>query len=187
MRFMLISGSISSSSHTRELMNSLAQNLTSLEHEVDIWDFQTSQLPIAQPEFHWAPEQNPDGAVQRFYDSVRRADGLAIGSPLYHGSYSGVLKNALDHLWYDAFRNKPVGLLSHGSSIRLCAQPCEHLQTIIRTLYGHPLQTHVATTKTDYELVGGQPHLISPEILRRVERLALEMIALVPPLKALVF
>ena len=29
---------------------------------------------------------------------VRRADAVVIGSPAYHGSLSGVVKNALDHL-----------------------------------------------------------------------------------------
>ncbi|WP_246348558.1 NAD(P)H-dependent oxidoreductase [Bartonella callosciuri] len=33
-------------------------------------------------------------------------------APFYQGSYSGVLKNALDNLAYDAFLSKLVGLIS---------------------------------------------------------------------------
>lgn len=34
---------------------------------------------------------------ERFIDAVRRADGLVIATPGYHGSISGLVKNALDY------------------------------------------------------------------------------------------
>jgi FMN reductase len=37
-------------------------------------------------------------AALRLLDAVRRADGLVVASPGYHGGTSGLLKNALDHL-----------------------------------------------------------------------------------------
>src|ERR1700684_4406240 len=39
-----------------------------------------------------------DAAAGRFIDAVRRADGLIIATPGYHGGTSGLLKNALDYL-----------------------------------------------------------------------------------------
>jgi hypothetical protein len=44
------------------------------------------------------PGTGPVAAAQRFIDAVRRADGLIIATPGYHGGTSGLLKNALDYL-----------------------------------------------------------------------------------------
>jgi azobenzene reductase len=36
------------------------------------------------------------------------ADFLIFGTPNYHGSYSGILKNALDYINMDYVKMKPV-------------------------------------------------------------------------------
>ncbi|WP_375633527.1 MULTISPECIES: NADPH-dependent FMN reductase [unclassified Bartonella] len=38
-----------------------------------------------------------------FVKTIADADDVILASPVYHGSYSGGLKNALDNLDYDAF------------------------------------------------------------------------------------
>ena len=50
-------------------------------------------LPIFDPR-----AQNADAACDRFLEAIRRADGLIVASPGYHGSISGLVKNALDCL-----------------------------------------------------------------------------------------
>lgn len=51
------------------------------------------ELPIYAPE---RPGRSP--AALAFLDALRRADGVLIASPGYHGSISGLVKNALDYL-----------------------------------------------------------------------------------------
>ena len=59
-----------------------------------------ARLPIFNPqEITGSPER--DALV----DAVRQADGLIIASPGYHGSVSGLVKNALDSL--EALRDEP--------------------------------------------------------------------------------
>ena len=52
-----------------------------------------ARLPIFNPQEDQASPER-DALV----DAVRRADGLIIASPGYHGSVSGLVKNALDSL-----------------------------------------------------------------------------------------
>lgn len=42
---------------------------------------------------------------------VRSADGIVLGTPEYHGSFSGVLKNALDLMGFEEFEGKMIGLV----------------------------------------------------------------------------
>jgi FMN reductase len=42
------------------------------------------------------------GRARDLIDAVRRADGLVVASPGYHGAISGLVKNALDH--FEALR-----------------------------------------------------------------------------------
>ncbi|HEY9805182.1 MAG TPA: NADPH-dependent FMN reductase, partial [Candidatus Obscuribacterales bacterium] len=50
--------------------------------------------------------------VARLRQAVKQADGLILSSPEYHGSISGVLKNALDLLSFEQLSDKVTGLIS---------------------------------------------------------------------------
>lgn len=52
-----------------------------------------TRLPLYAPE---NPARND--AQRALVDAVRRCDGILVGSPGYHGSVSGLIKNALDQL-----------------------------------------------------------------------------------------
>lgn len=49
--------------------------------------------------------------VARLRAEVKQADGIILGTPEYHGSLSGVLKNALDLMGFDEFEGKMIGLV----------------------------------------------------------------------------
>jgi len=185
MHVMLICGSIAEKSHTKGLVKELSLALNEQDIATTTWDLRTTPLPIADPSYHSNPDQYPDANVVRFIEAARKSDGFALASPLYHGSFSGALKNALDHLWYDAFRNKPVALLSHGANERKCSQPCTALQQVVSTLFGYSLQTQVATSMADYSYdTAGQAVLDNPEIKARVKRQAEELLKLMKSLSA---
>jgi NAD(P)H-dependent FMN reductase len=49
--------------------------------------------------------------VFKLRDTVRRAQGIILATPEYHGGYSGVLKNALDLMGFEEFEGKMLGLV----------------------------------------------------------------------------
>ena len=52
-----------------------------------------------------------NAGVQRLRQKVSEASGIILATPNYHGSLSGVLKNALDLMGFDEFEGKMIGLV----------------------------------------------------------------------------
>lgn len=183
MKILLICGSIATKSHTNALLHFIQTLIKNKGVETSFWDLKKNPLPIALPEYHKHPWDNPSKTVKEFVRLVKNVDGFVLGSPLYHGSYSGVLKNALDNLHYDAFLNKAAALVSNSSSIRNCAHPCEHLRLVVRALYGYVLQSQIGTANSDYEEAKEGYLLQEPEIKERCERMVDELVKMTSLLK----
>jgi NAD(P)H-dependent FMN reductase len=73
---------------------------------------------------------------------------------MYHGSYSGVLKNALDHCGFDEFEGKTVGLLGvAGGAFPITA--LEHLRSVCRALDAWVLPHQAAVPRASSAFEGG--------------------------------
>jgi FMN reductase len=93
----------------------------------------------------YAPE-NPERAdkAQRLVDLVRRCDGLVIASPGYHGTVSGLIKNALDYiedLREDErvyLHGRAVGCIGCAYGWQGAASTLTGLRSIVHALRGWP-------------------------------------------------
>jgi len=93
----------------------------------------------------YAPE-NPDRSEHaiRFVEEIRRADGIIIGSPGYHGSISGLVKNALDYtedLRDDErtyLSGMPVGCVATGLGWQATVTTLQALRSIAHALRAWP-------------------------------------------------
>lgn len=149
-------------------MHYIADQLRAKGAKAVIWDLGEKPLPIAVPEYHKSQEKHPSKRVREFVKLVSESDGYILGSPLYHDSYSGVLKNALDSLPNEAFYHKPVGLVSHSSNVRSCITPCNQLRPVVRSLAGYATQIQVGTTDADYKIAGNSLKLVDQRVIDRV-------------------
>jgi NAD(P)H-dependent FMN reductase len=70
--------------------------------------------------------------VEAFRGAVTGADALLIGSPEYHGSFSGVLKNALDLLDERHLGGKMVGLVAVAKGDAGAMNTLNHLRHVAR-------------------------------------------------------
>jgi FMN reductase len=77
-------------------------------------------------------------------DAVRAADGLIIASPGYHGSISGLVKNAIDYLEETArdarvyLDGLPVGLIVTAYGWQATGSTLATLRSIVHALRGWP-------------------------------------------------
>ena len=115
-----------------------------------------------------------DGA--ELVEAVRQADGLIICSPGYHGSLSGLVKNALDYLEDLARDERPyldgraVGLIATAYGDQATNSTLQTLRSIVHALRGWP--TPMGATVKVYE------GLFSPdgECLEDRARIQLELV-----------
>ncbi|WP_215815499.1 NADPH-dependent FMN reductase [Pimelobacter sp. 30-1] len=96
-------------------------------------------LPMYDPA---RPDRTP--AAVELVEALRAADGVIISSAAYHGSVSGLLKNALDHV-EDLARDerpyltdRPVGLVSVARGWQGAVHNLAGLRTITHALRGWP-------------------------------------------------
>jgi len=85
--------------------------------------------------------------VQRMVEAVQGADALLVGSPEYHGSMTGVLKNALDLLGEDPVRGKLVGLLAVARGDAGAMNTLNHLRHVFRWMGAWVLPTQVSVPR----------------------------------------
>jgi FMN reductase len=94
---------------------------------------------------------------------------------VYHDSFSGVLKNAVDHLGAEQLAEKAFGLVSHGG--HRTTQAVAHLQIVVRSVHGVPISTQLCTEESDFiiDAAGRVQDVRSPEMSSRVDRFAREL------------
>src|SRR5882672_10300290 len=108
------------------------------------------QLPLYQPD---NPERS-DGA-RDLVAELALADGIILGSPGYHGSISGLVKNALDYaedLRTDVrpyFSGRPVGCIATASGWPGALNTLGALRDIVHALRGWPTPLGAAINSTE--------------------------------------
>jgi NAD(P)H-dependent FMN reductase len=122
-----VAGSLREGSHTRQALEEALVGVEGAGGRGELLDLREYDLPVLNPD----DEETTD--VEEFTTRIREADAVLLGTPMYHGSYSGVLKNALDHCGFDEFENKTIGLLAvSGGAFPITA--LEHLRSVCRAL-----------------------------------------------------
>lgn len=82
--------------------------------------------------------------AQEFLEAIRTADGVLLASPGYHGSVSGLVKNAIDYLEetsQDArayLDGVPVGLIATASGWQATVSTLAALRSIVHALRAWP-------------------------------------------------
>jgi NAD(P)H-dependent FMN reductase len=82
---------------------------------LDLRDFPLPHFDQGIPPGMQGPKGYPDPMITKWREKVIEGDGFIICTPEYNHGYPGVLKDALDHVYYDWSR-KPVAFVSWGGT-----------------------------------------------------------------------
>jgi azobenzene reductase len=127
----IITGSNRKHASSTKLARYIEKLLMAAGHEVLFFDLYGKPVPFFDPD----SRMNQDENLTELKAIMRQAQAVILSTPDYHGSVSGVLKNALDHLGFDEFDSKAVlAISSAGGAVGISS--LTHLQAIVRNMHG---------------------------------------------------
>ena len=151
-------GSLHRDSVTRAVVQYVSDKLKALGCGVDLLDFEKEPLALYNPDVaHDLP------GYAELQARVDRADVILLGTPDYHGSISGAMKNFLDHFWRE-FAGKLFATIvaSHEKGLTVTDQ----LRTVARQCYAWTLPYGVSFTE-DVDVKEGQ--IVADALRHRLE------------------
>lgn len=120
-------GSLRDASYTRIAVERALEAAREAGGKAELLDLREYDLPV------FDADDRETGDAPEMMRQLREADSILLGTPVYHGSYSAPLKNALDYCGFEEFENKTVGLLAvAGGGFPITA--LEHLRSVCRAL-----------------------------------------------------
>ncbi|MBU2706695.1 NAD(P)H-dependent oxidoreductase [Zooshikella marina] len=177
MEVLFINGSLSKKSYTQALITYLS-SLFDQTHQLREWSFKETPLPFMIPELYGCDTRtHPNENVRSFFEAVISANVIVLASPTYHGTISGVLKNALDYLQKGIFSGKTVVAISVGGGIRVSAQTCEAIRSVVRALGSNCLVDAIASGAPDFTENENVIKLIDPVIQSRCRAIVDEILS----------
>ena len=159
LKILAVAGSTNSDSITRVVVTAVAEELGQAGCEVDLLDLSKEPLALFNPET--ATRQPGFAALKARVD---RADVFVLGTPDYHGSMSGAIKNFFDHFWHE-FAGKLFATIvaSHEKGLTVTDQ----LRTVARQCYAWSLPYGVA--------FADKQHVANGQIINEAFKSRLEM------------
>ncbi|MBI3695973.1 MAG: NAD(P)H-dependent oxidoreductase [Acidobacteria bacterium] len=159
-----IAGSLRPGSYTVMAIQHALHGAAELGAETELIDLRDYTLPFSdgnQDESTYPPD------VFRLREQIRQVDGIILGTPEYHGSFSGVLKNALDLMGFAEFEGKMIGLVGVSGGPMGALDGLNALRNVGRALHAWviPEQASIAEAWKTFDERGA---LKDPELRNRL-------------------
>lgn len=153
LRIIGICGSLRAVSYTRLALAEALAGARGLGAETELIDLRQYDLVFCDGS---KQEEQQAPGVARLQAQVRAAQGIILGTPEYHSSYSGVLKNALDLMGFDEFGGKVIGLVAVSAGSMGAANALNALRLVGRSLHAWvvPEQVSIAQAWKQFDAQG---------------------------------
>jgi len=161
-----ISGSLRSGSYTTLAVRLALKGAEELECQAKLIDLRDYQLLFCDGK---DDESQFPKDVFRLREEVKQAHGIILGTPEYHGGYSGVLKNALDLMGFEEFEGKMLGLLGVSGGAMGAFGAMNSLREVGRALHAWvlPEQASIPQAWQEFDDAG---NLKNPKLDERVRQ-----------------
>lgn len=174
-RVLLVSGSARPDGNLAVLMDIVADAVAASSGQVRRLNLHETRLPV----MIWGdPDQQALPEVALVRESAAWADALILGTPEYHGSLSGALKNWFDYL-YPELAGKLVGVVATtgGGTGDMSVTA---VRNSVMWCHGFCLPFHVAATEADFQ----NGTLASVPVAERAVRIGHDMVRYAGPIRA---
>lgn len=162
-RIVALNGSLRPGSYTARLLETALIGATELGAETELINLQQYDLPFCDGR----PSADYPETVHALRGLVKSAHGILLGTPEYHGSMSGVLKNALDLMGFEQFEGKIVGLVGVAGGGMGAINALNALRIVGRSLRAWVLPQQVSLPRA-HELFNEEGYLKSGHLEERV-------------------
>jgi NAD(P)H-dependent FMN reductase len=159
-----ICGSLRRGSHTRQALTIALEGAQEVGAETRLIDLRDYRLVFCGDDDEGAHRKG----VLRLRHDVGRAQGIILGTPEYHGGFSGVLKNALDLMSPAEIRGKVVGLVGVSGGTLGATNALIGLRTVGRALHAWVLPEQVSVPEA-YKAFGEGGRLNDPSLEGRLK------------------
>ena len=163
-------GSLSEDSATRHALEIALSGAAEAGAQTLLIDLRDYNLPFAG--LAHDPEVFRD--VARLSDHLRATQTILWGTPEYHGSYSGVLKNALDLMGFDEFEGKMIGLIGVAGGSTGAINALNHLRSVGRQLHAWVLPQQVSIARA-WDAFASDGELKDKELEARLKEMGREV------------
>ncbi|TCW41174.1 NADPH-dependent FMN reductase [Laceyella sacchari] len=175
MKILAVPGSLSEQSTTHMAVAIVAEAARKMGAEVEVFDLRKDPLPIYDGR---VDEASYPETVRLFKQKMAEADGFIFASPEYHGSISGVLKNALDFIGARELEGKWVALLGTAGGAMGATNTLNTLNTICRSLHAWPLPS-MPSVPQSYMAFNSDGTLKDEKLQQRLEDLGTSLVKMI--------
>jgi|SRR5271167_6995 len=163
-------GSLREGSYTRMALVIALKAAEAPFSKTDLIDLREFNLPFGDGKNN----KNPSPDIQRFRERIRSAEGVIIGTPEYHGSFSGVLKNALDLTGFPEWEGKMIGLVGVSGGHMGAHNGLNSLRDIGRALHAWVIPEQAAIPEA-YKHFDAAGNLTDPVLEKRLHEVGTQV------------
>lgn len=160
-------GSLRDESYTRLASEVVLDAAAAKGATTDLVDLRGLDLPVFDGDAREA------GDATELARRIQRADSVLLATPVYHGSYSAPLKNALDYLGFDEFDHTTVGLLAVAGG-GFPSPALDHLRIVGRAVNAWVIPHQAALPNVSRQFQDGE--FVDESLRERVVRLGEELV-----------
>lgn len=175
MKVLILVGSGDNVSHSLGLGIAIESELKALGVETELINLVEYGLPIYDRGIERAEEH--DEKTKIFLEKSYATDAFVWVTPIYHNSFSAILKNALD--WqHTKFPGKVVALASNGGN--RSPQAVDQLMIVARAQHLLSTRVRVCTQEKDYS---DDKQISNPDMISRIKEFSEELVNLTNSIK----
>src|SRR6185295_18766728 len=160
-----VCGSLRENSYSSRAVRACLETIPQFGAETRLLDLSKTELPMYRPDAKQAPT-----IVTDVNEMVKWADAFLLGSPDYHGTMSGAMKNFLDYHW-EEFAGKLFGYIcaSHEKGLTVM----DEMRTTVRQCYGWSMPYGISIHgEHDFDAKGA---IVNPKLTDRLAMLSRDL------------